>query len=436
MKSQEQGVRFDLRPSQLLRQGVRFSGSSLAFVFSKATVFLGPLMLSAALGVREYGMFEYALAWATPLAVFLEFGCVGALPYFVLKRKWPVYMQVFYLHVMLTAVLVVVGNVVCASLHLGYATYLSVLATCAIAMQVIYAVAFKVWGKPARASISESGLYVVLASVTGVYATFHWKLNLNVLLIAFNCYAAALVVPSFLAFHWSCRWPHTLRRYGKAIRFGFPLIFTTMFMGFLTSSGRLLVGKFLTMQDVGVYSFFFRISAGVVVLHQLLLTILFSKLYQSEGKHLDKYFSTMSSAIFVLTMALFLSTPHFLGYFFPLMRDLKPGYLPVYYALATQMVFWVCTANAEFIIYRQNLAARFWMMLVGMIALLLTGTVLLKVTGTLTLLRLCQLHMVCIYANCLAQMYLLRCHGVRLSRMAVVTTAVMVFYAMTQALVH
>ncbi len=405
-----------------------FGRSSVGFVAAKAAVLLLPLMLSKIWSLRDYGMFEYAVAWGGLLAVPLGVGTTGAVPYFLLQRRKPKYQGAFGLHSLLIGLSLLLTTAAYVMLGFNPTTYAVLLVTGILVVQGIRAMVYKVENAPVRASLMESGIYVVLLLFAASLASIGTRLNLRFFLIALNLYALLLVATSVQRSFWDGAWRNHIRRYRRAITFGVPIVFTSAAIIFLVSSSRLLAGKLFSLEAVGTYSFFLRISSPVVLVHNLLTTIYFRKLYQSGAKALDLYFSLILFGVFVLGILLFLVVPPLLGPHFPLLHDLHGSSLSIYFLLSIQMVFWIGIALAEAIIYRQNRANEFTRVLAGMIVMLLAATGVLKLSGLLTLLRLAQLQMGAMFLAFLAQIFILRRSGVPLIRTPAIAAVIIAVY--------
>lgn len=406
----------------------RFGSGALAFGVAKGTVFLFPLMLARSWNLRDYGLFEYSLAWGNLLAVPLGVGFGAAIPYFLLQRAKPKYLGAFQFHALLAGAglaLLTIGYMV---FGFSITSYMIALIAGVVVIQGIRSTMYKVWGVPERASVIESGIYFVLFVEAVLLAVLGRTLNFKLLLITLNLYALFLVIVSLRRF-WPVRyWRGQLARYGQAVRFGSPVVLTSACIVFLSSSTRLLAGKFFSIEEVGIYSFFFRITSPVVLIHTLLTTVYFRKLYQSGERSLDTYFSLILLTAFGGGLFLFVALPPVCHGYFPLLRHVEGENLGVYWLLVAQMVFWVAIALAEFIIYRQGQATKFSLILMGTIGVLLVGSFLLKFAGRLTLLTLSQVQLGGLFLAALAQVLLLRNSGVRLVKTPILVVGVMGIY--------
>jgi len=414
--------------SPILGLMARFGGGAIAFGAARATVLFLPLLLARSWDLRSYGLFEYSMAWGTLLAVPFGMGIAGAIPYFLLKKKDPRYVGAFQLHSLLAGASLLLLGILNLVFSFSFLLYLTLFLAGVLVIQNILATLYMAGDAPGRASVIDNGVYVVLFLLVLPLVLLGHTPNFKMLVITLNLYALFLVLV-FLRGFWTIRhWRNGLSHYGQAIRFGLPLVVTSGCIIFLASSTRLLAGKFLSVEEVGVYSFFFRIAAPVVLVHNLLATIYFRKIYQSEERDFDTYLSVILVAIFTFGLFLYLSVPTLFRGYFLLLQDLKGERLQVYWVLVVQMVCWVAMALCEFILYRENQARRFSFLLLGTVGAMLVGSFLLRFAGRLTLLTLSQLQMGALFLTVFGQVSLLRRHGVRLVKAPVVVAAVLGIY--------
>ena len=399
--------------------GRYISGGAIGFLAAKAAVFVAPLMLSRSWGLADYGRFEFTLALATLLAVPFGVGLTGAIPYFLLKRADSSYLQAFQLHTVFAALALIAITPFYLTGRIAQPTFLAVVLTGIIVIQNIRSTLYKVWDSPVLASVVESGVYVVLLAIVLGVTAVRAKLTQSTMLLVFALYAAVLVALSNRGFNWKISWRERLQRYTESVKFGFPIIATSGLMIFLVTSGRLLSGKLLSMEAVGTYSFFYRLASSVIVLHSLLTTLFFRKLYQSDDASLDRYFSMVLGVVWLAGFVGVAVARPVLGFFLPLLRHAGRPEMAVYLVLAAHMVFWTGTALTEGILYRQRKATHLSLLLSIVVILLVAGSLALKAFGALDLLNLCRVHMGAMFLAFLAQIWLLRTSGVRLIRLPI-----------------
>lgn len=393
---------------------VKHALGASGFVGAKAMVFLAPLFVLRTVGVHDYGVLEYALAWGTPLAVLFCLGAGGALPFFLLKRGRSRYIDVFRLYGMAAGLAIIPAAMLLLFHVIAFPVYLAALITIIFVLQTIYASAHRAFGSPAMSSLAESGNYVLILVFVVVAFLARRPVTLPAIAIILTIYAGFLSGHSFAHFNWSVSWRHHWLRTKKVLGFGFPLIATGLLTAVLTSSGRLLAGHFFSMDAVGVYSFFLRISSAVILIHQLMNTLIFPRVYRSDDRALDKYFSSLMGTIFVVSLCEFFLSPLIMGPFLPLLRNVHGENRRIFFVFSFQMIFWAGIAMLEIVINRENTAKHFVGVLFGSACLLVAAISTLHALNMLTLLRLCQLNMSCIFVCFLAQTMLLRRRGVRL----------------------
>jgi O-antigen/teichoic acid export membrane protein len=417
------------------RSTVRHGTSAIGFIAAKSAVFFAPLLLLHAVGVREYGVFEWALAWATPLSLFFCFGAAGSLPYFVLKRDLPVYLGIFRLYGIPSMLLLVCGAVAAWKGWFPLSGYLAFLVTIIFVLQTVYATLYRTLGFPAMTSLSESGNYVIIVLFLVALLALHRSTSVRAVAVLLTVYAFALAAHSLAKVQWTHRWTHQFKRLRQVLRFGFPLIFSAFLMALLTSSGRLMAGHFFSMEAVGTYSFFMRITSSVILIHQLMNTLIFPRVYRSGNRQLDLYFSALMGTILIVAIGVFYILPHILGGFFPLLRQMHDQDRSIFYVFCFQMVFWAGTAMLELIITRETMAKYLVGVLACCVTALLGGLQLLHHFGALTLLRLCQLNMSCMCLCFAIQLAMLWHRGLRMRFLAIAGTVFYIGYFATMNLV-
>jgi O-antigen/teichoic acid export membrane protein len=414
--------------SRLLAQ---FGSGALGFVAAKATVFLLPLILSRSWSLHDYGLFEYALAWGTLVAVPLGVGMSGAIPYFLLKKGMSDYLSAFRLHSLLMGAFLFFMTLAYLSIGFNLTVYVTGFISGVLVIQSIRSTLCKVNEAPARASVLESGIYVFLFILVVLLWLMKIRFSFPLFVVGLNVYGLLLVLSSLRGFRWAEG--RDLKLYRQTVEFGIPLILTSASIIFLVSSTRLLAGKLFSMEAVGIYSFFFRLTSPVILVHSLLTTIYFRRLYEAEQRALDRYFCLILTGILCLSLVLLAIIPKLLVPYFPLLERLRQHF-GIYLVLSIQMVFWTAIALAEVIIYRQEQARKFAVVLVGTIGALLLLIMLFKINGILNLLTISQLQMSSMYLAFLGQMYLLRESGVRLFKTSLFATCVFGLYWLTFSL--
>lgn len=386
--------------------------TTLAYLITKATAFFAPMMLARALGVERYGEIELALAWGTPCAVLAGVGLTASVPYFLLKLKQPASRRVFYLHILWTTVLLTAAAVV-ASWYGHVVVALVLLITGIFAAQNILSSMLKTFAQPAAASFLEVALYCVLFLYLIVFLALRHPLDMQL------CYEA--ILGTSIAFigttaYLLVREPVIAPNaglYTATVRFGLPVILTSLLNTVLLSGGRILLGLFLGVREVGIFSLLFRMSAAAVVVHQLLVSVIFPKLYQGNERLLDRYLLAIQSAVLAAALSVWLVGWPIGLHLFPALRG-DPGIHRVMLVVALQMFYWCSSAQVEFILYRENLAKHYAVWLSSAFTLLIVGSYILSVMGRASLMSLTRWQMIVMCTKVLGDMVLLRRGGVKL----------------------
>lgn len=123
----------------------------------------------------------------------------------------------------------------------------------------------------------------------------------------------------------------------------------------LTSNTRVYIEHFATYQDVGVFSFYFRIATSVVMIQQVVNIVFFRKIFESDLNRLDKYLSAFLAFIFMLSMAVFIIFPVLGKGWFRILDETYPRERTLFFLVCVQMSFWICMSFLEGILNRLNL---------------------------------------------------------------------------------
>ncbi|MDD5249254.1 MAG: hypothetical protein PHY45_09720 [Rhodocyclaceae bacterium] len=364
------------------------------------------------------------------MAVPLTFGLTGALPYFVIERHRPAYQSVAYFHYAVVAILLLA--LVCAYLALRFSVgmYLAMLLSGVLVVQRLKSTCYLLEKSPALASLTESGLYVVIVLfLLGGRALFVWHVEIGWMSAVLTAYLLTLITPDLLNLPTSRRkFLAVLARYRLAIGFGLPLILTSMLMIGLISSSRILLGEFLSVEAVAVYSLCFRIVSTVVIIHSLLNTLLFHNLYQAKDEAFDRYSLSILASLFFAALILLFVAPLVMPFFAPKAAALLLKYRNISWVLSCTVVFWVATAQLEPLIYRHRQAKLLAMLLLCIVTILFGTVWLLGKTGRLSILNFCQINMLVLAALLMGQVIILRSVGFNLVKVPIFSAAILAGY--------
>ena len=190
-----------------------------------------------------------------------------------------------------------------------------------------------------------------------------------------------------LAVAWQARGPDLSERFRLALRTGLPMLAFALASVWLAVSGRVLIGSLLSTKAVALYAFDFRIASLVLIVHGVLATALFSRMYTMRTRPYDRFASTYLLFVAAICLALVLAYPFALPHLptraiEPEQRELAIAIFPV---VALQIFALNVTASLELRLNRARLARKGCIAASIVAVLSLSGMALLLKTGLLTL---------------------------------------------------
>lgn len=406
------------------------------YILAKFFTFIMPLALSNSLFIKDYGIYEYATNLAAIVSMFLGCGIVGALPYFLLTRNKQKYIQVHYFQQSVMGLLLIAVASVYFLIPNFSLTYLLII-TISISMVGFgnKSTIFKIKSKPAMSSITEAIPNFLLLLIIIVFYLTNSKISLLWVLISYGLSAVALSLLEACKQHWTKKnIRHTISRLSSCVKFGSPLVLNSLLMFGLVSGPRLISGIYLSMTEVGVYSFFYRIAFSALIVHQLTITIYFKKLYQLENKLVDRYFCRIILGIFLLSLCLFLFLPNLLSDHFILMNLYRTTYLNIYFALAIQMVLWAATAQLEIVVNREALSSKYVKILMPLV---LGWFVIVGISAHLkmvNLINLCRFQLAFFFIIVMAQIWLISQKNILMPKAISLVFSLFIFYILVDLL--
>jgi hypothetical protein len=373
----------------------------------KSLVYFAPLFVShLATDINEYGKFEYSLNLGYTFAGILAMGLNNAYPYFILKQKKQNIEPIFYLHslvvwlILLIALMLIPG----ALNSIGFS---SLLIAAAVSNQYIISSILKSEEKSIKAVIIDSGIYLILgllcllvfSRVLPLFKTHFFNLAIFIYSIFFVFVSNLDKIGGFkrVAF----------QDYLMVYKYGFSIIIAYFLVYLLTNNTRMFIGNFLNFQDVGVYSFYFRLASFVVIFHQVINIVFFKKIYISKPADLDKYYSVFVFGIFLLNLLVAFIIPLILKDRSAIFNDTYEANKNLFIVIVFQVVFWIIFALLENIIYRENLAFPFNLGLGLLVASMVLILWILKVNNSLSLELLVTINSVTIMLAIIYQLSLL-----------------------------
>ena len=328
-----------------------------SFLIAKGITFLVPILLADILTKNDFGMLEYALAGVGMLLnSIISLGVPGAYPYFILRKKEKNIEEGFSLHPLWLLFTFLLNLLFYHSFNFyGIEIYMAVNISYIIAVQKFYSTILKSQEKINKAVLLEAGIYLILFSFLLGYFFNLIQPNIFNISKAILSYAMFWVSYSLYKFH-KVNKNQIFIKYKKIISFSIHLLLSSSFLFLLTVSGRILSKYFFDYESAGTYGFYFRLSAIVVLIYQVISVRYFKDLYTKSTSKLDFYFSSFYLFIFTLSILLYFLSPYIMPYFSNYFKETYSENRVVFFILFCQMTMWISSALNSSIVDREGLA--------------------------------------------------------------------------------
>ncbi|MBQ4801409.1 oligosaccharide flippase family protein [Aquimarina sp. MMG015] len=313
-----------------------------------------PLLLSNTLSSKDYGLIEYSLSLGVLIATLISLGVPSSYPYFRLKRNYKTVYEGFSLHKLYLLGLCLLA--ITLSFFLNSTKYVTVfIISYIISNQVIYSIRFKSSEKILKATLIDSGLYIALL-LGYIVLSFSDFSDLNILIIVLLVYVMFFIIMTLREFY-NVDKNLIIIKFLKLVKYGLPLVVSGFLMIFISNSGRIVVDFFLDPEDVGIYSFYFRISSLVLIAYQVFNIVFFKKIYTLSSAKLDKIFIAFFLLIIISTTISYFITPILGKGMFKMFSTLEEN-RGLHFLLSYQVVCWISLGIFENMIYRENLTKK------------------------------------------------------------------------------
>jgi O-antigen/teichoic acid export membrane protein len=328
-----------------------------SFLIAKGITFLVPISLADILTKNDFGMLEYALAGVGMLLnSIISLGVPGAYPYFILRKKEKNIEEGFSLHPLWLLFAFLLNLLFYHSFNFyGIEIYMAVNISYIIAVQKFYSTILKSQEKINKAVLLEAGIYLILSSFLLGYFFNLIQPNIFNISKAILSYAMFWVSYSLYKFY-KVNKNQIFIKYKKIISFSIHLLLSSSFLFLLTLSGRILSKYFFDYETTGVYGFYFRLAAIVVLIYQVISVRYFKDLYTKSTSKLDFYFSSFYLFIFTLSLLIYFLAPYIMPYFSNYFKETYLENRIVFFILFCQMTMWIASALNSSIVDREGLA--------------------------------------------------------------------------------
>lgn len=331
----------------------------LSFSVAKGIVFFAPLFLADILSDSDYGLLEYSLAGVGMiLNAFLDLGVSGAYPYFILREKRLNIKNGFLLHPIWLLLTFIINQFLFFGFNLyTIEFYLALNVSYIIANQVFYSTQFKSHEKPIQAVFLDAGVYIVLLIFGIGFITKLLNPTIENISIGITLYAILLAMFGTYNFI-KAKKDKLYKKYKDIITFSIHLLFSSIFLFSLTVAGRILSKEFFGFEATGIYGFYYRISAIVVMVYQVITIRFFKEIYTLKPKTLDTKFALFYIFIFSISVLIYFVSPYILPSFSNFFSETYKENSTLWFIIFCQMTMWISSALHSNIIDREGLAKK------------------------------------------------------------------------------
>ncbi len=398
----------------------------LAFALGKGSAFFGPLLLSQIMSIQDYGTAELGLSVGVVGAQILSLGVPGAIPQLVLIRKEGHVLDLLFF---VTASIGLIGLGAAAIIYAASGQLLYVFAGIAVAgagAQVAASVYYRSMGRRFGILVADNLALYVFMIVGAVVFVALGRVPLWAIILGCGAVAAGFTLFALAGLARTIR-PRFLAAHVDARKMGFFMMVNSLVYFAIVSSSRILVGWFLSVEAVSVYSVCLRVAGAIFLVHQLITTVYFKKLYEAPADWFDRYYLkllaiTMAGAAMILAGFELFGDRLLPGWaaYFPEMSRVLP-------IVCMQTIWWVSLAQVEMRINRALISRQATMWLLVCAGLMLAVMAAFHALGLLTLPVAALVFAGTLFLALHAQLALLWRHGVRLPRMRIALFVPLVF---------
>lgn len=411
-------------PKSLARIAVYFAN----FGLSKAVAYLAPLVLAAYLDSSSYGVVEYAWSWSILVATLLTLGIPAAIPQLSLLRRPVPVSDIVTLCVAGPGALLTVAAVIAMAVA-GSPAQAVVFSACTIALAQVTLSSYSRTFSHRNLALWFEGLSIYGMTVVALGLALTGLTGFLPLGILSTFVATLFLITALILFA-RLKQAEFMVRLQSAVRIGLPLLAFTLSSIWAAVSGRVYIGAFFPIEDLSVYSVDFRIASAMLIVHSIVGTGLFARLYNMPTRLYDRFLSLYLVALAILALLMVLVFPTILAHigFRSIGHEQIPVAIRLFPIVALQVYAWGAWASLEVRLARARRsgpAAWKAIVLIAAIAILVAG---LGITGLLTL-RLCAWLMALQMLGGVAiQLYTLWRRGMkmRLSAIAFALTSLMI----------
>lgn len=409
---------------------------SLMFIMGllKSLVYIAPLGVNEVLNsITEFGTFEYALNLGQTLMGVFSMGFAGAYAFFVLKKERENLKPIFHFHfIVLTTCLVfavLISPALLGNIYFG-ASILGV----AFADQLLLSSVLKLSGKNKTSVLLDTGVYIVMTLIVIAVYFDIFKFSLE---IWFGSILSLLILNSLFnhSRQLGTRNKVTKKDILDLYKYGGLIVIAGPLLVLITSNTRLYIEYFSTFENVGMYSFYFRLSSFVLIFYRVLGILLYRKIFIDDHKTLDKYYSLIILGLFFLNLFLFLILPLILTGRYEEFTLTIVQYRWLFLLCFFQVTFWINSSLFEPILQRENKMKHFIVLLAGCVTLLFGSLYIFKQFNLISLLNIVWVNAFIIFLLFCGQQWILWRNNIIYKRSIMVHGTIGLFFLFTLFLI-
>jgi O-antigen/teichoic acid export membrane protein len=355
------------------------------FGLSKAAAYLAPLVLAAYLSGSSYGIIEYAWSWSALIATLLTLGIPGAIPQLSLLRRPVPVADIMALCVAVPGALLTAAAVIAMAVANSPAQAV-VLSACTIALAQIALTSYSRTFSHRNPSLWFEGLSIYGMAIIALGLALIGPAGVMPLGIASTLVAAIFVIAALTLFA-RLRQTELMIRLRSAAGIGLPLLAFTLSSIWASVCGRVYIGAFLGSADLSVYSVDFRIASALLIVHSIIATGLFARLYSMPSRQYDRFLSIYLAAIALLAVVLIATFPILVGTFRfrSIGADNIQAAISLFPIVMLQVYAWGAWASLEMRLARTRRSATAAWRAISLMAAIAAVTVGLGMLGHLSL---------------------------------------------------
>lgn len=397
--------------------------NAISFILSKGTAFVAPLMFLKFVSISEYGIIEYSYSMGTALAIVASLGFYGAYPYFILKKQDYQKEQSFLSY----GIIGIIATISISSLYhfaiIPQTWFFVSVFTLVFAIQRLISARYKSADKGQIGVLFDSGYYFLLLFVIIIVWLFKSPNPIAILqyFLEIYLYCICILLLVNLKKHLSLPIGIILKQeIPQILSFSYKMIISGFLVFWLTSSARIYINWFMGYENVGIYSFYFRMAGVSVIIYQFLSIAFFKSLYVVNAKKMDFFYSIIMIVIAIGCLVCSFIIPYIAKY---LNSTIALTDKSMYVILCLQMPIWVGFALGEAIIGRENIVNQF-NLAIGILVVLFP-LVLLAMKDNLNLINYAFATGILFFLAYLIQLRLLWKKDIKL-RMCFITSSVLI----------